>query len=411
MSDSSQFIAALDVGTTKICVLAAEMDSGGGLRILGGGIQPSRGLRRGEIVNLENAVASVRKAVEEAERSCGRRIDSVFTGIAGSHVQGYNARAAVPVAKPQAGIDRRDIVAAVRAAQKMTLPDERRILHVIPQDFAVDDRDGIVNPLGLSGTRLEARIHVVTVCWGPFDNVLRAIRQAGLRVEDVSMQPLAASQAVLKKEEQQSGVIVVDIGGGTTDYVVFRGEAVRYTRSLPLGGDHVTNDVSIGLKILFHQAEEIKKKYGCALSARIDPEEKFSSPAFGGRSSLRLSRYLLSQVIELRMSEIFQLINQDLERNNCYRDNASGMILTGGASMLEESRRLAGEIIPLPVRTGRPWGVDGLTETADTPVYSTAVGLLKMARNRRLCSPPESDDARGLREVVSRFNGWLKKYF
>ncbi len=409
MSDESQFIAALDVGTTKICVLAAELDPEGELRILGIGNHPSRGLKKGEMVNLELAVDSIRKATEAAEKTCGRPIDSVFTGIAGSHVQSYNGRAAVPVAKPQAGIDRKDIVAAVKAAQKITLPAEARVLHVIPQDFAVDDRDGIINPLGLVGARLEARVHVVTVRWGPFDNILRAIRQAGLRVEDVSLQPLAASQAVLKKEEQQSGAVVVDIGGGTTDYVVFHGEAVRCTRSLPLGGDHVTNDVAVGMKILLHQAEEIKKKYGCSISGRIDPEDQFSSPAFGGRASSRLSRYLLSQIIELRMSEIFQIINRELDREGFYRHMASGMVLTGGASLLAGCCPLAGEIFPMPVRQGRPWDVEGVDGLDDAPVYSTAVGLLKMARSHRLYSSSREDTSGGLKKYLRGVKGWLNR--
>jgi len=413
MSEEKQFIAALDVGTTKICVLAAEVDGEGEIRIVGMGNQPSRGMKKGAMVNLETAVEAIRKAVEEAEESCGRTLGSVFTGLAGSYIQSYNSRAVVPVAKPQAGITDRDVDNAVRAAQKITLPEEQRIIHVIPQGFAVDDRSGVVSPVGMSGSRLEARVHIVTAPWGPLDTLFKAIRQAGVEVEDVFLQPLAASQAVLNKEEQQSGVVVVDIGGGTTDYVVFHNDAVRHTRSLPLGGDHVTNDVSIGLKLLVHQAEEVKKKHGCALSARVDPEEKFTSPAFGGRTASHLSRYFLAQVIELRMSEIFEHINQDLKINDCYCGLASGLVLTGGAALLDGCRELASEIIPLPARIGKPWGVAGLTEVMDSPVYSTAAGLLKLGWSHRLRVPAgEGNAGPGWTGKAARgLQSWFKKYF
>ncbi|MFH1039315.1 MAG: cell division protein FtsA [PVC group bacterium] len=408
MSKHRDIIAALDVGTTKICLLVAERVENGDIRILSAGTQPSRGLRKGEVINVAQTVDSIEKTFSQVENICEVEISSVFAGITGSHIQSYNSRAVLPVANPAVGVTEKDMLNAIEAARSVALPRECEILHTIPQEFSVDDREGIADPEGMQGTRLEARVHLVTGRTAAIRDIANCINQAGLAVAEVVLQHLASSLAVVRKEEQQSGVVLVDIGGGTTDYVFLRDETVWHTGVLSVGGDHVTNDISLGMKLLLRQAEELKKKYGSALHDRVKDDAGLFLPEALVRSVDGLSRRKLCQIIELRLVELFRLIRRDLEKAGHFQSIGSGLVLTGGSALLKNIADLAERETGLPVRIGTPAGVSGLREVIDSPVYSTAVGLIKYGfRPER---PRPAGDASPVK-FIGGLKRWLGRYF
>ncbi len=408
MPKDREIIAGLDVGTTKVCVLVAERDESGDIRVLGVGTHPSRGLRKGEVVNIPDTVESIEKAIAQAENICEFEIKSVYAGITGGHIESFNSRAVLPITNPANGVTEKDMNNAVDAARAIPLPGDREILHIIPQEFAVDDRKGIANPIGMLGTRLEAQVHLITGKVATIRDVINCINQAGLDVDDVVLQQLASSLAVIRKEEQQSGVVLIDIGGGTTDYVFFHDEVIRHTKVLSVGGDHVTNDISLGMKLLRRQAEDLKKRYGSALSDRVTDNIQLSLPDALSRSAGGLSRKKLCRIIELRVMELFQLLRRDLEGEGHFQNIGSGLVLTGGSSLLSDIDLLAEQVTGLPIRVGTPSGVAGLREVIDSPIYSTAVGLVKYGFSYD--RPRFSRDTGPVR-FISGFKRLIDRYF
>ncbi len=408
MSQSGEIVAGLDVGTTKICLLVGERTVDDEIRVLGVSSRPSEGLRKGVVVNVARTVASIEKTLEQVENSCEVKIGRVYAGVTGDHVESYNSRAILPIANPSRGVTRKDMQSAVEAAGRVSLPADREIFHVLAQEYSVDGRGGIIEPEGIQGSRLEANVHLVTGRVPAINDISNCLLQAGLEMAEPVLQQLASSLAVMREEEQESGAVLVDIGGGTTDYAFFRNCAVRHTRVLPVGGDHITNDISLGMKLLTRQAEELKKKSASALADRVGDEEVLTLPSPLARSSANRSRKKLCRIVELRMAEIFQMIRGDLEQAGCFGDIGSGLVLTGGGALLKDIDLLAERETGLPVRIGLPRGVCGLREVIDSPVYSTAVGLVKYGLKWGVTNP-------GLPPRSGNFLGgvrrWLERYF
>lgn len=408
MSQRGEIIAGLDVGTTKICLLVAERLGKEDIQVIGAAIQPSVGLRKGEIINVARTVESIQKTLAQVEDTCEIEIGSVYVGITGAHVASYNNKAILPISNPSAGVSLKDINSAVDAASRLSLPSDREIIHVLPREYAVDDRKGLLEPEGIQGSRLEANVHLVTVRSPVLQDIHNCVQQAGLRVEKPVLQQLASSLAVMREEEQESGAVLIDIGGGTTDYAFFRNSMVCHTKVISVGGDHITNDISIGLRVLIRQAEELKRRYASALADQVDEKEMLTLPAPLVRSGRGRSRKTLCRIVELRLMELFQLIRCDLEEAGLIQDIGSGLVLTGGGALLKDIQQLAERETGLPVRIGLPRGVCGLKEVIDSPIYSTAVGLVKFG-----CKFGENQSGRPPRSGrwFGGFRHWLERYF
>lgn len=372
----TRIYAGLDIGTTKITAIVAEAEEGGeGIRIIGVGSAPSDGLKRGVVVNLEKTTRSIQVAVQEAERMSGRTIRSVFAGIAGDHIRGINSRGVIAVSRKDAEIRPNDLERVIEAAKAVAIPTDREILHVLPQEFIVDDQDGIRDPVGMSGVRLEAEVHIITGAASACRNVIRAAERAGLEVEELVLEPLASADAVLTQDERDLGVALFDIGGGTTDVAIFYEGSVRHTAVIGLGGANVTNDLAIGLRTPVERAEQLKLQSGCALTSMVRPEEVVQVPSVGGRSDREVSRHMLAMMIEPRIEEIFELGKKEIRKNHIADLLGAGVVLTGGASSLEGMPELAEQVFDLPVRRGIPMGITGLTEAVCDPRFATGVGL------------------------------------
>ena len=371
-----KIVAGLDIGTTKITAIVAEPEEDGdGIRIVGVGSAPSDGLKRGVVVNLEKTTRSIQYAVQEAERMSGRTIRAVFAGIAGEHIRGINSRGVIAVSRKDAEIRPHDLERVIEAAKAVAIPADREILHVLPQEFIVDDQDGIRDPVGMSGVRLEAEVHIITGAASACRNILRAAERAGLTVEELVLEPLASANAVLTQDERDLGVALLDIGGGTTDVAIFYEGSVRHTAVIGLGGSNVTNDLAIGLRTPVERAEQLKVQSGCALTSMVRPEEVVQVPSVGGRPDREVSRHMLAMMIEPRIEEIFELAKKEMRKNHTADLLGAGVVLTGGASSLEGMPELAEQIFDLPVRRGIPMGISGLTEAVCDPRFATGVGL------------------------------------
>ena len=399
-------ITGLDVGTTKVCAVIGEVTPAGGLDVIGIGTSPSRGLRKGVVVNIDSTVEAIKKAVGEAEQMAGVEVGSVYAGLSGGHIRGVNSRGVVAVSGKNKEVGRADLERALEAARAINLPPDREIIHVLPQTYVVDDQDGVKEPLGMSGVRLEVEVHIVTAAVTSVQNVIRSVNRAGLTVQDIVLEPLAASEAILSPDEKELGVLLIDIGGGTTDVALFRDGAIWHTGVLALGGDHISNDIAVGLRTPTAEAEELKKRHGCALTALVREEETVDVPSVGGRKPRQLSRQILSEIIQPRVEEIFTLVARDLARAGLEDAPAAGVVVTGGTAIMDGLPELAGQVFDLPVRRGTPEGVGGLGDVVQSPIFATAVGLA-LYGIRTGGGAFDAGDGRG----VARMWEWVKELF
>jgi cell division protein FtsA len=370
----------LDIGTSKVVALVGEIGADGSIEVVGLGSHPSRGLKKGVVVNIESTVQSIQRAVEEAELMAGCEIHSVFAGIAGSHVRSLNSHGVVAIRDRE--VTDIDVQHVIDAAKAVAIPADQRILHVLPQEYIIDGQEGIRDPIGMSGVRLEARVHIVTGADSAAQNIIKCVQRCGLTVEDVVLEQLASSHAVLTEDEKELGVCLVDIGGGTTDIAVFSQGAIRHTAVIPIAGDQVTNDIAVSMRTPTHYAEDIKVRYACALSQLANSDESIEVPSVGDRPARRLARQTLAEVVEPRYEELFGLIRDELRRSGFEETIAAGIVMTGGSARMEGAIDLAEEIFHVPVRLGLPQQqqVKGLADVVQNPIYSTAVGLLLHAR-------------------------------
>ena len=366
-------IVGLDIGTTKICAVVGELTHDG-VDVVGIGTSPSTGLRKGVVVNIEQTVHSIKKALEEAELMAGCDIRSVYAGIAGSHIKGFNSHGVIAVKGGEVGP--KDVDRAIDAAKAVAIPLDREVIHILPQEYIVDDQRGIADPLGMAGVRLEVKVHIVTGAVTSAQNIVRSCHRSGLDVADIVLESLASSKAVLTAEEREIGVALVDVGGGTTDVAIFSKDSIKNTSVLALGGTNLTNDIAFGLRTPMASAEKIKIKYGCALSDMVRGDEFIEVPSVGDRAPRRLSRQVLAEICEPRMEEILALVDQELVKSGFKNKIAAGVVLTGGTSLIEGMQELAEQIFNVPTRIGYPREVGGLKDVVNSPVYATAVGLL-----------------------------------
>ncbi len=369
-------IVGLDIGTTKIAVIISELEESGELKIVGIGTSRSEGLKRGVVINLEKTVESIVKAVEDAEMMAGVKAYSVFAGIAGDHIRSINSRGVIAISRSGNEILPSDVERVINAAKTVALPADREIIHVLPQEYTLDDQSGIKDPIGMAGARLEAEVHIVTGAVTSAQNIYRSVKRAGLEVCDLVLQPLASSYGLLSAEEEELGVALVDLGGGTTDIAIFHDGSIRHTAVIGVGGKNVTNDIAIGLRTSVEQAEEIKKSYGCALSGLVDSDDMIKVPGVGGREPKEISRSVLAAIIEPRAEEILSLVLREMKKTNYSDLLATGVVLTGGGSLMEGMADLAEQIFDMPVKKGVPQGFTGLVDVVSTPVHSTGVGLV-----------------------------------
>ncbi len=371
----NNLIVGLDIGTSKVVAIVGAINEQGLLEIVGIGSHPSRGLKKGVVVNIESTVQSIQRAIEEAELMAGCQIHSVYAGIAGSHIRSLNSHGIVAIRDRE--VYQLDLERVIDAAQAVAIPADQKVLHILPQEYVIDTQEGIKEPLGMSGVRLEAKVHLVTCAVNAAQNIEKCIRRCGLEVEDIILEQLASSYAVLTDDERELGVCLVDIGGGTTDIAIFTEGAIRHTGVIPIAGDQVTNDIAMALRTPTQNAEEIKIKYACALTQLAGADETIKVPSVGERPPRDLSRQALAEVVEPRYDELFTLVQAELRRSGYEDLIAAGIVLTGGTSKMEGVVELAEEIFHTPVRIGSPQDVDGLTDIVRNPIYSTGVGLLQ----------------------------------
>ena len=413
-------IVGLDVGTTKICAVIAEPRGergtgvpARGLEVIGVGAAPSRGLRRGVVVNIDSTVEAIKQAIGEAEQMAGVEVAGVYAGVAGGHIKSLNSRGVVAVSGKDREVSAVDVDRVIEAARAINLPQDREIIHVLPQTFTVDDGDGVREPIGMSGVRLEAEVHIVTGLVTAVQNVVRSVNRAGLAVHDVVLEPIASAEAVLLPDERELGVVLIDIGGGTTDVALLRDGAVWHTAILPLGGDHITNDIAVGLRTPVRDAEDLKRRHGCALTALVPAEETVDVPSVGGRKPRQLSRQVLSEIVQPRVEEIFTLIARDLSRAGFQDAAAAGIVVTGGSSIMEGVPELAERVFDQPVRRGAPGDVGRLTDVVGSPIHATGVGLAIYGLRRHATTRPvlQANDRRGVKNILQRMAAWFGQAF
>jgi cell division protein FtsA len=407
MAKREEIIVGLDIGTTKIAAIVGLVTDEG-LDIIGVGTHPSTGLRKGVVVNIDATVVSIRHAIEEAEHMAGCEITQVYAGVAGSHIKAMNSHGTVAIKDKE--VREIDIGRVLETARAVPLPQDREIIHALPQEYIVDEQDGIKEPLGMAGVRLQAKVHIVTAAIASAQNIVKCCERCDLSVADIVLQPLASAHAVLHDDEKELGVALIDIGGGTTDLVLLLDGSIVHTAVLPIGGNQVTRDISLGLRTPVHEAERIKLRHGCAMTAMIDQDETIEVPTVGGRSARLVQRQLLGEFIEPRVEEIFALSHAEIAKSGFEDRLASGVVITGGQSLLEGTQELAEEVLGLPVRRGTPKGIGGLIDVVKTPSYATGVGLV-------LYGAKQSDGGvvRGLTErrrgVIDRMRNWFSEVF
>ena len=411
MARKEHYLVGLDVGTSKMTAIVAEALEEGGLDIIGIGVVEAKGIRRGVVVNLEAAVDSIKKAIEEAELTAGVEIDSVHLGLSGVHLKAFNSRGVVAVAGKNREITREDVRRAIGAAKGVALPAGREILHVLPQDFVVDEQDGIGAPVGMMGTRLEVNVHVVTGSTASTQNIIACVNRAGVAVVDTVIEQLAASESVLTSDERELGVALVDIGGGTTDLAIFERGSLWHTGVVTMGGDHFTHDIAVGLRTPIPDAEKIKRRSGCALSALVDEETTIEVASVGGRAPRVMSRRILSEILQPRAEETFHALWDEIRRAGYERSLHSGLVLCGGGALLEGMAEIAEQIFDLPVRRGCPVDVGGLTDHVSSPSFATGVGLVKYAHRNQTRERERLAGVGTLSGLAGRLKGLFKEVF
>ena len=400
-----KYVVALDIGTSKVCALVGEISDRGQLEIIGKGTSPMKGTRRGNIINLDQAIDAVKKAVDEAEVMAGLQIESVYVGMAGDHIRSVNSRGVVSVMGKHKAIGREDIDRVIDASKSINIPAELELLHVIPREFVVDGQDGIDDPLGMTATRLEANVHIVTGARTHNQNILACVNKAGIAVQELVLEQLAAAEAVLTQDEREMGVLLMDLGGGTTDYAVFLEGNVVHTNVLPVGAGHFTSDISVVLRTPMEDAERIKKRYGCALASLIADDDPIEVPTVGGRAPTILSKHELTGILEPRAAEIAKLVYRDLEKVGLDKEIRSGVVLVGGGAEMDGMVEMVEQVFDQQARKGVPRGLGGLADTVSGPEWAAAAGLLlwglkDQSRNRKAPS-------KGLKKVAESVKQWF----
>ena len=409
--EMDEVTVGLDLGTTKTCAVIGFLNENNQVEVAGVGVSPSKGLKNGIIVNIDNTVSSIAKAVEDAELMAGSEVGNLYVSITGNHIKGENSRGVVAISNRNRTITPIEVKRVIEAAQAVVIPTDREIVHVLSKEFSVDDQTGIKDPIGMSGVRLEAEVHIITGASTSIQNLIKSINRSGFQCSDVIFSILASSEATLGQDEKELGVALVDIGGGTTDIMVFIEGGVAYSSVMPIGGIHVTNDISIGLRTPLDSAEMIKKQYGCAVIDLVDASETIEVPSVGGRAPRRLFRQELAQIIEPRMVEILEMVDQELVRSGKKDILAAGIVVTGGGSMIDGCVEAAERVFSAPVRLGIPRDIAGLRDVVGTPQYSNGVGLLKYGiKMSEFISRKQSKKGSGLSSLGARIRRWLEEY-
>jgi cell division protein FtsA len=407
-----RYVVGLDVGTSKVTAVVGEVLDSGGLDVVGIGVAESAGIRRGVVVNVDAAVDAIKKAIDEAELMAGVEIDSVHLGLSGPHIKGFNSRGVIAVAGKNREITREDVRRAIDAAKAVSLPTGREILHVLPQDFVVDDQDGIGAPVGMLGARLEVNVHIITGSQSSTQNIVGCVNRAGVEVVETVVEQLAASEAVLTQDEKELGVALVDVGGGTTDVAIYERGSLWHTAVIPIGGDHFTNDIAVGLRTPVPDAEKVKRKCGCALSAMVDEDETMEVASVGGRKPRVMARRILSEILQPRAEEIFHLVWDEIRRAGYEKCLNSGIVLTGGGGILDGMPEIAEQIFDLPIRRGYPGSVGGLADHVNSPTFATGVGLVLYGFRNALSETARAPIGAGaLVRVAGRLRGLFREFF
>lgn len=407
-TQEKKLIVGLDIGTSKVVAIVGEIGAEGGTDIIGIGSHPSTGLKKGVVVNIESTVQSIQRAVEEAELMAGCQIHSVFAGIAGSHIRSLNSHGIVAIRDSE--VNANDVERVIDAAKAVAIPADQRILHILPQEFIIDNQEGIREPVGMSGVRLEAKVHMVTGAVSAAQNIVKCIQRCGLEVDDIILEQLASSYSVLTDDEKELGVCIVDIGGGTTDIAVFTEGAIRHTAVIPIAGDQVTNDIAVALRTPTQHAEDIKIKYACALRQLTSLEDTIEVPGVGDRNSRKMSRQTLAEVVEPRYEELFTLVQAELRRSGFEEIIPAGIVLTGGSSKMEGLIELAEEVFHMPVRLGVPQGVQGLVDVVRNPIHATGVGLLLYGKQQNISRNVFDDQESGFGRLMKRMKQWFSGF-
>lgn len=406
---NKDLLVGIDIGTSKVVTLVGEATSDGKLNVIGFGSHPSQGLKRGVVVNIESTVSSIQRSVEDAELMSGCEIFSAYTGIAGSHIRSINSHGIVAIRDRE--VSQSDVDRVLDAAKAIAIPADQKILHVLPQEFIIDNQDSIREPVGMSGVRLEAKVHIVTGAVSAAQNIVKCMKRCGLATSDIVLEQFASSQSILTDDEKELGVCMIDIGGGTSDIAIFTDGAIRHTAVIPIAGDQVTNDIAIALRTPTRNAEEIKISYGCALQDLIDSNQMIDIPSVGEKMGRRLARRALSEVVEARYEELFTLALNELRRSGLETMLAAGVVLTGGASKIEGAQELAERVFKLPVRIGKPHNVDGLHDIIHNPIYATGVGLLVYGLRQRQNQREIVISQPSIKSLWSRMKNWFQGNF
>ncbi len=404
-----ELIVGLDIGTSKICAIVGEASRDGQIDIVGIGTHPSKGLRKGVVINIEATVNSIKSAVQEAELMAGCEISHVYAGIAGGHIKGFNSHGIVAVKERE--VVQTDIDRVIDAARAIAIPLDREVIHILPQEFIIDEQDGIREPLGMSGVRLEAKVHIVTGAVTSAQNIIKCAQRCGLTVADIVLEQLASSESVLSQDEKELGVALIDIGGGTTDIAIWSEGSIVHTSVLAVGGDHITSDIAVGLRTPMDDAERIKRQHGCAMSGLVEQDETIDVPSVGGRKPRTLSRQILTEIIEPRVEEMFSLVQQEIHRTGYEDLLASGVVITGGATLLKGMPELAEDILGVPVRLGMPTGMGGLVDGVKSPIFATGVGLVLYGASHEGNRFFKVREENVYSKVKSRMRSWFGEIF